>query len=300
MDTSLALNKEGSSIYNPLSVERKRKARHADLYDFLIRVHPQDVIREGKFLRLKSQPSVVLKKGFCGFNDYYNNTTGNSVDLLTGYLGYSFCEAVDALSGREISPVTPAPAMMLSDEAGSREISLPKAATPPYTRVFAYLTKTRGIPAETVRRLMEKGLLYQEEAHGNAIFVNRERDYCEVRGTLSYGKPFHGCLKARSDNYWSFGHQARDRPVAYICEAAIDAVSLYEILRAQGPVNAIFCSIGGVANQKTIDRIAGQYSAILAVDNDEAGAKCRERNPDLPFILPAGKDWNQDLISHSY
>lgn len=241
---------------------------------------------------MKDKPGVVLKRGYCGFNDYINNTTGNSVDLLTGYLGYSFCEAVVALSGKNTTVAVPT---RLQTEQ-PRIMDLPLSSSPPFTRVYAYLIKSRGISAKTVQRIIDAGLVYQDAEHGNAVFVSRERDYCEIRGTLTYGKPFHGCKKAKSDNYWSFGRPAGKRPTAYICEAAIDAMSLYEILRARGPVNAVFCSIGGVGNQKTIDRIAAKYAAILAVDNDDAGAKCRNRNPEIPFILPTSKDWNQDLM----
>jgi len=283
---------EGCNIYNQLSVEVKQQARHADLYDFLMRVHPMDVVREGNCLRLKNKPGVVLKRNYCGFNDYINNTTGNSVDLLTGYLGYSFCEAVEALSGQRIAITVQA---SIQTEQ-PHNMDLPLSSSPPFTRVYAYLTKSRGVSARTVQRIIDAGLLYQDAEHGNAVFVSRERDYCEIRGTLTYGKPFHGCKKAKSDNYWSFGRPTGEHPTAYICEAAIDAMSLYEILRAKGPLNAVFCSIGGVGNQKTIDRIAARYAAILAVDNDDAGAKCRERNPGIPFILPSSKDWNQDLM----
>lgn len=241
---------------------------------------------------MKGKPGVVLKKGYCGFNDYKNNITGNSIDLLTGYLGYSFCEAVEALSGQRKAPT----ARRGQETEQSHIMSLPLSAPPPFTRVYAYLTRSRGIPPRTVQRLIDAKLVYQEADHGNAVFVNREHDYCEIRGTLTYGKPFHGCRKAKSENYWSFGRPTGKRPTAYICEAAIDAVSLYELLRAKGPVNAIFCSIGGVGNQRTIDRIAAQYSAVLAVDNDDAGTMCCSRNPKIPFIVPTNKDWNQDWL----
>lgn len=280
-------------MFQKIPVEVKRQARHADLYDYLVRVHPLDVTREGRCLRLKSNPGVVLKKGFCGYNDYVRGTTGNSLDLLANYLGYSFMDAVEALAGRKTVESRPGNQL----EAELHPVNLPLPAEPPFTRAYAYLTKTRGLPALTIQRLIDAGLLYQETNRGNVVFVNRERDYCEIRGTLTY-KPFHGCQKSRSDNYWSFGRPTGNRPTAYICEAAIDAVSLYEILRARGPVNAIFCSIGGVANQKTITRIAEKYSAILAVDNDDAGKACLDRNPSLPFIQPTSKDWNQDWLEY--
>ena len=37
------------------------------------------------------------------------------------------------------------------------------------------------------------------------------------------------------------------------------------------------------------------YHIILAVDNEEHGEECRQRNPDLEHIIPTNKDWNQDL-----
>ena len=62
----------------------------------------------------------------------------------------------------------------------------------------------------------------------------------------------------------------------------------------------MFCSIAGVANQQRIDRIkAGMDAAgletVLAVDNDEAGEQCRQRNPECKHIVPKNKDWNDDL-----
>ena len=83
---------------------------------------------------------------------------------------------------------------------------------------------------------------------------------------------------------------------AYVCEAAIDAISLYLIHRAQGmDAYSAYVSIGGVSKQQTIDRIKCRIKAILAVDNDDAGKRCRDRNKELQFIIPHGKDWNDDL-----
>ena len=86
--------------------------------------------------------------------------------------------------------------------------------------------------------------------------------------------------------------------IVYICESSIDAVSLY-LLQKQGGLEepAAYVSIGGVANQQTIDRISHSVRAVLAVDNDEAGQKCRDRNANLEAILPVRKDWNEDLVA---
>ena len=63
---------------------------------------------------------------------------------------------------------------------------------------------------------------------------------------------------------------------------------------------AIYVSLGGDADQQTIDRLKRQpagYKIILAVDNDAAGEACRVRNNDLDYILPESKDWNEDLLN---
>ena len=88
----------------------------------------------------------------------------------------------------------------------------------------------------------------------------------------------------------------------YVCEAAIDAISLYVIHRAQKVKEvAVYVSIGGVANQKTIDRLVRSgKKVVLAVDNDAAGQGCRDRNPMLESIIPKNKDWNDDLKRGDY
>ena len=136
-------------------------------------------------------------------------------------------------------------------------------------------------------------MLYQDSLHANAVFVTPDEDYCEIRGTGN--KPFHGCRKKRPDKFWYLLTDSKPE-TAYICEAAIDAVSLMLIHRQQGKSDpAVYVSVGGVSNQQTIDRLKKRISTVLAVDNDPAGDECRARNPDLSSLIPAGKDWNDDL-----
>ena len=59
---------------------------------------------------------------------------------------------------------------------------------------------------------------------------------------------------------------------------------------------AYYISIAGVAKQPAIDRLKNsKLDIVLAVDNDAAGQKCRDRNSELEYILPINKDWNEDL-----
>ena len=126
-----------------------------------------------------------------------------------------------------------------------------------------------------------------------------ERDFAELRGTYTFGNPFHGIVPhSRHDGFWWF-RTSRNAAKAYICEAAIDAISLYELHKIQGNhEEAYYISIAGVAKQPAIDRLKKyKYKLVLAVDNDDAGQNCRNRNSDLEYIIPVHKDWNEDLQS---
>ena len=110
---------------------------------------------------------------------------------------------------------------------------------------------------------------------------------------------FHGCRRSRPDRFWyltnGLDSQAKASSV-YVCEAAIDAISLYLIHQQHG-INApaAYVSIGGAGNQQAINRLKKHNGVIIATDHDEAGDACRDRNPELATIVPVYKDWNEDL-----
>ncbi len=262
-------------------------ARRAELSGYLLRAHPASVRNVGSSLCLRDNRSLYIRKGFPGYHDFATGEHGNSIDFLVRHMGYTFPEAVTALSPVPIrlreAPV-PAPA------AGS--FLLPERADPPFKKVTDYLSG-RGIPEETTRQLFRDGLLYQDTPYGNAVFASPEGDYCEIRGTGN--RPFHGCRKTKPNRFWYL--LTAPHPVtAYVCEAAIDAVSLMLLHHAEKlTAPAAYISIGGVANQKTIERLKKRIRVVLAVDNDGAGNACRMRNPELPSLIPSEKDWNEVL-----
>ena len=49
-------------------------------------------------IRLATNHSVAVKRGYSGSTDFATKETGNGVDYLTKYLGYSLVEAVKALN----------------------------------------------------------------------------------------------------------------------------------------------------------------------------------------------------------
>lgn len=263
-----------------------REARRADLYQYLCTNHPECFIKEGNTLRFRQIHSVCIRRGYCGYLDFKTNEHGNSINFLTEYMGYSFQEAVSSLTSASV---------LCQNRNEDRNGILPQPDTPPFTRLYDYLTRERCIPVEVIDSLVSDKLLYQEKIHGNIVFVNPERDYAEIRGTVTR-RPFHQSYKTKTNRFWYFKNTIQKPYVAFITEAAIDAVSLYCLMKESGYDSpAVYISIGGVFNQKTIDRISSGICSIIAVDNDEAGRYCRERNSDLESIIPVNKDWNDDL-----
>ena len=83
-------------------------ARKADLSDWILNNHPEDVIREGsKSLRLVADPSVNIGMGFSGYKDFSTGEKGNPIDFLMNYYDYDFMEAVGELSNTHFSCPSP-------------------------------------------------------------------------------------------------------------------------------------------------------------------------------------------------
>ena len=288
---------------NSVNRSQIRAARTADLYGYLETCHATLVQRTGHCLYLKERDSVYIKKGIPGYMDFSTGSHGNSIDFLTRYLNYQFIDAVLALTGTttmyEKKDFKDSSRQLSS--GGTRTLIPPPCDPRPFYRLHAYL-QGRGIPMEMMERMEEQGILYQEADHGNAIFMNPQRDYCEIRGTYGGSRNhFHSCRKTSPDRFWYiFGEESKPQK-AFICESAIDAVSLLLLhMKMKKSLPFAYVSIGGVYNQKAIDRIKRRIPSIIAVDHDKAGDACRQRNRELPFLIPASKDWNEDLQNGSF
>lgn len=275
-----------------------RSAREADLHAFLSANHPDLFRREGRSLVMKSNRSLSIKEGFHGYRDFATGETGNSITFLMRHLGYGFQDAVLALAGACLSHEGHGRESVPPPDPGQTAVELPPASGRA-RQMYAFLA-ARGIPGNLVRAFAAAGLLYQSSWMNNIVFVNRERDYCEIRGTYTFApEPFHGCRKTAPDRFWYFSGSRTCRPeTAYVTEAAIDAVSLWLLHRKSGRdvSRNLYASIGGVSNYAAIDRITASMHTVLAVDNDLPGEACRKRYKHLDNIIPVHKDWNEDLV----
>ena len=279
--------------------EQIDEAKTMNLYDFLIENHEDEFKKERHSIRLLDNKSISIRDDFTGFYDFSTNEGGDNIKFLTDYLGYTFEGAVAALlSGEgETDRIITQNTKPKAEPGVPKKIFLPPKAEGFPRQVYAYLTKTRGIPKVTVERMMNKGYIYQTDNHSNnsvfhnAVFVNGKKDCYEVRGTLTYGERYMNNDFTLKDRFWYFGNGTK----VYLTEGAIDAISLYELLDHEP---AIYASMRGVNNEQIIQRILRheEFDLILAVDNDIAGENLRKKYPDVPVIVPTGKDWNEDWI----
>ncbi len=271
-------------------------AQDVSVYDFAVAELPDAFVREGRGLRLKADHKVFVSGG--RNKKYYDNgigKSGNCIDLLVTHFGYSFVDAVEKIckyagAAPVKSPNTLNPGSRDDDWVPSE---LPAPCQGKFSRVYAYLMR-RGIPVSLINELVHARLLFQDE-RGNAVFANAAADYAEARGTNT-SIPYHQSFGRKSGNYWCFP-AIETADTVYVCEGAIDAISLYVLARAQTREKAVYAAIGGVGNVQAIDTLksAGKR-LIVAVDNDDAGAEFRARFPELETIIPEHKDWNEDLL----
>lgn len=183
--------------------------------------------------------------------------------------------------------------------------------------VFAYLTKTRGLPQKIVSEFVDRDLLYQDK-NKNCVFVSRDiysKDYepkfaCK-RGTNTYKKFIADC-KGNDYNHSFFIKNAGKNLV--VTESVIDSMSVMSMLdegKKEKHFNYDYLSLSGVAKfNKALDyhllEKGEVYNNIfLCLDNDEAGKVGAENirkyisemplenKPKVYRVVPSfGKDFN--------
>lgn len=260
------------------------RCRNVDLYDFLLDFAPGEWVKEGnKYLRHKEHTSCIITKGK-GFIWNSRNVHGhNPIDFLIVFYCLSFRKAIQTIKSH-ISFYNNS--IIQESEYITRKSF--KIAKKPWPEIISYLCNKRGLEKNIIERLIDnrKILLTVFGQHKNICFYDDNTGHFECIGI---GRER---FKQVSDGiyYWSFGNIKQK---VYICESAIDAISLYQLLKEQ----ATYISIAGSATRnKIIGKIIKNYDeVILAVDNDDAGNKVAAVYPELKRIIPQNKDWNEDL-----
>lgn len=254
-------------------------------------------------------------------NCWIRNSTGqrgNPVEFLVQFEGMSFRDAVKALTptwneNENVNvrvakamnrPQTVPPIQNANKKENENDVYTLSANAP---RAIAYLTKTRGISAETVFKLIKQGRLAQD-TKGNAIFrildENKNWKGAEIVGTNTSTR----FKKSTPETGYGWSMHVGTPKKLCIFESAIDAISFYELHKSHINDTALV-SLAGVTKDMTfiesVKRYAMQYgidnsNVCLCVDRDDAGDKfllkykpemgCKSYRSPEPY-----KDWNEML-----
>lgn len=283
------------------------QARNTDIIAFLEQRHGFTFAHRGGAYRCRQHPSLAVKNDRLSWFWHSKGIGGHgAIDYLMKLEGLPFRQAVEVISG--IAPTT----ISLLREEAPKVLVLPEKAGISL-RLYDYLCSKRGIDGGIVNTLIQKEKLY-EDKRGNVMFVGHDEHgkarFASVRGT--YGDPpFRGDC-AGSDKRYSFSMTAcalSER--LYIFESPIDAMSHASLENAAvGDAGAWErhnrLSLAGTSDTALpffLNQHLTVRELVFCLDNDPAGReaaahmarKYADKGYHTSIILPAGKDFNEDL-----
>lgn len=280
--------------------EQKEQARQTDLAD-LLRRQGERLKRSGTEYEWKDGSAKVTIRGNLWFHQY-EEVGGDAIDFVRRFYDKSYPEAVEyLLDGYGGTLITSPPVVK---EVKPFELPPPNDTM---NRVFAYLTKTRGIDRAVLQTFADRRMIYESEKYHNAVFVGYDIDgtarHAHKRGT-GQTSTYKGNVDSSLPEY-SFHWSGTDRHLC-LFEAPIDMLSFIS-MHQKGWKNHSYAACCGVS-----DRVLWQMmvdnpqidSVYLCLDNDEAGQRAIKRISESLFVggikheilVPIHKDWNEDLL----
>ena len=317
-----------SDARNYVSPEQIAQARQVGTLDYLQRYEPGELTKtysaNGKTMhckpgeyRTKTHDSLAIHGNW--FYWWSRGFGGRSaLDYLVKVKELPFQEAVRTLTAEapvhSVQPdAVPQTAPERQEAPEQKELRLPPESRDT-NRVFAYLSKTRGIDREIITHCLQNRLLYQDANHHNAVFIGyegRRPRFGSMRSTLSDSK-WRMDLPG-SDKRFSFCMGQLGTTEVVVCEAPIDAMSLATIAKEMGRnwQSVSYLSLSGTAPtalEHYLSTHPDTRRVTIALDNDEPGQRNAELlrsmvkqsfpQVDCHVSLPPpdrGKDWNDVL-----
>lgn len=298
-------------------------AKSANLIDYMLIRHPDKVFTNYGVRDSEHDSLVLYPDSYCR---YSTGEVQDSIYYLTHYQDYQWRDAVLELAAfaREDYGKLGTPAFDSGFHKKTNHFFRP-VETDHIDLITDYLHNERGISIDTIQNLIKIKKIYPATASGLGkdfvCFSNESMEYYSLRNISSDGLPKlqytknpgsfwwfspldflgeSGLLKflKRTENFYP-----STMPLC-ICEAPIDAISLYELTHE----NAIYAAMGGLKPNVALNIIQefstckngdseNRRKIVLATDNDEAGNKFAESFP-VPHqsIHSDLKDWNEDLF----
>lgn len=297
--------------------EQKYQARMTDMLTFL-KIHEGfDFKRVGNEYHCLQHDSLVVKADHRGW--YWNSKHmggASAIDYCIKIHEKSFPQAMADIVGEGLGKYQSAETFQTKSIQKEKELVLPERADNT-KRVYAYLTKTRGIDSQIVQKMISTGQIYQD-TKGNAVFVGFKPDgkasFGCIRGTLTY-KSYRGDCSG-SDKRYSFAMESqfsKNKHKLFVFEAPIDLMSHATLTnhKIKNPraweVHSRLALAGtsDVALEEYLKNHPDVKELYLCLDGDEPGRKATQtiaqKYMNLGYKVfdcpPRTKDYNQDLIS---
>lgn len=257
------------------------------------------------------------KDGHYQWKRQYDHLSGNAIQWLLAFGdSRSFADAVyrlyDWAGGRPIERIQPAgtaaAACPVEEKKKYDGFRLPPA-NKSFSRVMAYLCKTRKIDPNVVLTFHKAGLVYESSIYHNAVFVGRDKAgvarHANLRGTVTNDKSRAFKMNQEgSDPKYSF-RWAGTSPYLFVVEAPIDALSFIS-LHLQDWQSHSYVALCGTFTDALLQFLRDYphiQTVFLCCDNDEAGRKGNQRcaealakvGIDYEIRVPQNNDWNDDL-----
>ena len=289
--------------------EQKERAAFVNLPQFLM-AHGFDLKKVGKEYVWKDHDSLHIKDNGPGERGawfrFSEDKGGDNIGFLREYMGMSFVDAVEALTGEHIDR-TYIPSRTYEQKpktVTARELSLAEADNA--RRVFAYLCKTRGLDYDMVSALFRGGSIAQEEKTGNVLFKYYD-EHGKVIGAEKVGTStehkFKGIATGSAAGH-GFEVVRGTGEKAFFFESAIDMLS-YLQMHDKELTDCRLVSMMGVKPNIVLDTILRNNISpdhvFLCSDNDTAGnefaQRLQEQYPDMKRVITPDtyKDWNDML-----
>lgn len=224
-----------------------------------------------------------LYPGTNSYFNYYDNRGGSPIDLLVKECDMSVSQAIKWLLDNSLeTPSVPIesdlPFPTSNKTRKESDFTLP-AKNSDHHRVFSYLTKTRRIAPDVVKKFFHLHTLYESADHHNCIFVGNDKDgnakHGFIHGTLT-DKSFKGDVPGSNKTY-GFTYINPNSSKLLVFEAPIDLMS-YMTLYPED--NANMLALGMLAPDP-IYTFLSEYTNIknivLTLDVDKYGLDATER-----------------------
>ena len=292
----------GTFIY--FTDEQKHRANSVDIAE-LLRRRGEKLLPSGRDKRLASDHSITVRG-----NQWFDHATGEgglAVDFIRRFYNMSFPEAVTFLLDGEQGE-----SYHVSEEKNAE--SPKQFAAPPTNeemrRVYAYLTRQRGVGREIVNSYVQAGLLYEDAEYHNAVFIGKDEHgvvrHAHKRSVNSEGKVFRQNVEGGDPRYSFHWTGISDR--LYVFEAPIDMLSFITLFPQDWQTNSYvaLCGTSEHAMLWMLKQNPKLQKVALCLDNDTAGQKAVERltrilqecgYSEIVPKLPEVKDWNDELVS---